>query len=38
MDFDATSSHPSAIWDEKTIKPKIEMSYAFTPDMKDEVF
>ena len=37
MDFDATSSYPSAMWDEKSIYPKIETGYAFTLDMNDEI-
>ena len=32
-DFDATSLYPSAIWDEKSIYPRIETGYAFTRDM-----
>ena len=32
-DFDAVSLHPSAMWDEKSIYPRIETGYAFTRDM-----
>ena len=32
-DFDATSLYPSAMWDEKSIYPRIETDYAFTRDM-----
>ena len=32
-DFDATSLYPSAMWDEKSIYPRIETGYAFTGDM-----
>ena len=32
-DFDATSLYPSAMWDEKSIYPRIETGYAFTRDM-----
>ena len=35
-DFDAVSLYPSAMWDEKSIYPKIETGYAFTNDMNDE--
>ena len=41
MDFDATSLYPSAMWDEKSIFPKIENGYSFKPYMNDvyvEVF
>ena len=37
MDFDATSVHPSAIWNEKSIYPRIETGYVFTKDMNDEL-
>ena len=33
MDFDASSLYPSAMWDEKTIYPKIETGFAFKPHM-----
>ena len=32
-DFDATSLYPSAMWDEKSIYPRIETGYSFTRDM-----
>ena len=35
MDFDATSLHPSATWDEYSVYPKIETAFAFKPDMND---
>ena len=35
MDFDARSLYPSAMWDEKSVYPKIETGFAFKPDMKD---
>ena len=33
MDFDATSLYPSAMWDEKSVYPKIESGFAFKPYM-----
>ena len=33
MDFDATSLYPSAMWDEKSVYPKIETGFAFEPHM-----
>ena len=36
-DFDAVSLYPSAMWDEKSIYPRIETSYAYTRDMNDEL-
>ena len=36
-DFDAVSLHPSAMWDEKFIYPRIETAYAFTEDMNDDL-
>ena len=33
MAFDATSLYPRAMYDEKSINPKIETGYAFTNDM-----
>jgi len=36
-DFDAVSLYPSAMWDEKSIYPKIETGYAFTKDMNDDL-
>ena len=35
MDFDATSLYPIAIWDEKSVYPKIETGFAFEPHMND---
>ena len=37
LDFDAVSLYPSAMWDEKSIYPRIEIGYAFTRDMNDEL-
>ena len=31
MIFDATSSYPSAMWDENSVLPKIETGFAFKP-------
>ena len=36
-DFDAVSLYPSAMWDEKSIYPRIETGCAFTLDMNDEL-
>ena len=36
-DFDATSLYPSAMWDEKSIYPRIETGDAYTPDMNNEI-
>ena len=36
-DFDAVSLYPSAMWDEKSIYPRIDTGYAFTRDMNDEL-
>ena len=36
-DFDAVSLYPSAMWDEKSIYPRIETRYAFMRDMNDEL-
>ena len=36
-DFDAVSLYPSAMWDEKSIYPKIETGYAYTPNMNNEL-
>ena len=36
-DFDAVSLYPSALWDDKSICPKIEPGHAFTEDMNDEL-
>ena len=35
MDFDATSLYSSAMWDEKSVYPKIETGFAFKPHMND---
>ena len=35
--FDAVSLYPSAMWEEKSIYPRIETGYAFTPDMNNEL-
>ena len=35
MDFDATSLYPSAMWDEKSVYPKIESEFAFKPHKND---
>ena len=35
MDFVATSLNFSAMWDEKSVYPKIESRFAFKPHMKD---
>ena len=35
MDFDATSLYPSAMWDENSVYPKIEIGFAFKPHMND---
>ena len=34
-DFDASSLYPTAMWDEKSVYPKIESGYTFTPHMTD---
>ena len=36
-DFDGVSLYPSAMWDPKSIYPKIETGYAFTNDMNDDL-
>ena len=36
-DFDATSLYPSAMWDEKSIYPRIETGYAYTRGMNNEL-
>ena len=36
-DFDAVSLYPSAMWDEKSIYPRIETGYAYTRDMNNEL-
>ena len=35
MDFDATSSYHSAMWDQNSAYPKIECGFASKPDMND---
>ena len=35
--YDVNSLYPSAMWDPKSIYPKIETGYPFTPDMNDEL-
>ena len=35
MDFDATSSYPSAMWDENLVYPKIESRFVFKPHMNN---
>ena len=35
MNYDGTSLYPSAIWDEKSVYPKIETGFAFKPHMND---
>ena len=34
-EYDATSLHPSAMWDEKSVYPKIETGFAFKAHMND---
>ena len=36
-DFDAVSLYPSAMWDPKSIYPKIETAYPFKREMNDEL-
>ena len=36
-DFDAVSLYPRAMWDEKSIYPRIETGYAYKKDMNDEL-
>ena len=36
-DFAAVSLYPSAMSDEKSIYPKIETGYVFTPDMNNDL-
>ena len=36
-DFDAVILYPSAMWDEKSIYPRIETGYVYTEDMNDEL-
>ena len=35
--YDGNSLYPSAMWDEKSIYPRIETGYAYTEDMNDEL-
>ena len=35
MGYDGNSLYPSAMWDEKSVYPKIETGFAFTPNMND---
>ena len=35
MDYDATSLYPSAMWDEKSVYPKIETGFDLKPHMND---
>ena len=37
MNFDATSLYPSAMWDEKSVYPKIETGFVFKPHM-DKIY
>ena len=36
-DFDAVSLYPSAMWDEKSIYPRIETGFGYTRDMNNEL-
>ena len=36
-DFDAVSLYPSAMWDEKSIYPRIETGHFHTKDMDEEL-
>ena len=36
-DFDAVSLYPSAMWDEKSVYPRIETGYAYSPNMNIEL-
>ena len=36
-DFDCVSLYPSAMWDKNSIYPKIEIGYAFRPDMNNDL-
>ena len=31
MEYDATSSYPSAMWDEESVYPKVETEVVFEP-------
>ena len=35
MDFNATSLYPSAMWDERSVYPKIKTGFVFKPHMND---
>ena len=35
IDFNATSLYHSAMWDKKSVYPKIESGFTFKPDMND---
>ena len=35
MDYDATRLYPPAMWDEKSVYPKIESGFALKPPLKD---
>ena len=35
LDYDATISCPTAVWDQNSVYPKIENGFAFKPDMND---
>ena len=35
MDFDATLLHPSAMWGQNSVYPKIETGFAFEPHMNN---
>ena len=35
MDYGATSSYPSAMWDENSVYPKLETGFAFKPHMNN---
>ena len=37
MDFEKTSLDPSAVWEEKSIYPRLETGYAYAQDMNDEL-
>ena len=37
MEFDATSLYPSAMWNEKSVHPRKETSYAYAKNLNDEL-
>ena len=37
MSFDATSSYPSAMWDEKSVYPDKKTGYPCRTDLKDQL-